>query len=216
MEYAKLELIHFYSRDSNAILWHGERSRMHGPHKYTHHESHSFPRVRWFRSAEIRGCTSFRAASVNPFDLALREGWLASMIPLQLPAIAGVDVAGIVMATGEGVTDFSIGQDVYGFMSRYSGAYAEYAAVANETIAPQPQTLDYVQAASVPLAATAAWQALFEVGGLKEGQKMLVHGGAGGVGTFAVQLAKLRGAHVLATTVGQNVEYVQRLGADEV
>jgi len=157
-----------------------------------------------------------RAASVNPFDLALREGWLASMIPLQLPAIAGVDVAGIVMATGEGVTDFSIGQDVYGFMSRYSGAYAEYAAVANETIAPQPQTLDYVQAASVPLAATAAWQALFEVGGLKEGQKVLVHGGAGGVGTFAVQLAKLKGAHVLATTVGQNFEYVQRLGADEV
>ncbi len=157
-----------------------------------------------------------RAASVNPFDLALREGWLASMIPLQLPAIAGVDVAGIVMATGEGVTDFSIGQDVYGFMSRYSGAYAEYAAVANETIAPQPQTLDYVQAASVPLAATAAWQALVEVGGLKEGQKVLVHGGAGGVGTFAVQLAKLKGAHVLATTVGQNVEYVQKLGADEV
>ena len=157
-----------------------------------------------------------RAASVNPFDLALREGWLASMIPLQLPAIAGVDVAGIVMATGEGVTDFSIGQDVYGFMNRYSGAYAEYAAVANETIAAQPQTLDYVQAASVPLAATAAWQALFEVGGLKEGQKVLVHGGAGGVGTFAVQLAKLKGAHVLATTVGQNVEYVQRLGADEV
>jgi len=157
-----------------------------------------------------------RAASVNPFDLALREGWLASMIPLQLPAIAGVDVAGIVMATGEGVTDFSIGQDVYGFMSRYSGAYAEYAAVAIETIAPQPQRLDYVQAASVPLAATAAWQALFEVGGLKEGQKMLVQGGAGGVGTFAVQLAKMKGAHVLATTVGQNVEYVQRLGADEV
>jgi NADPH:quinone reductase-like Zn-dependent oxidoreductase len=157
-----------------------------------------------------------RAASVNPFDLALREGWLASMIPLQLPAIAGVDVAGIVMATGEGVPDFSIGQDVYGFMSRYTGAYAEYASVARETIAPQPQTLDYVQAASVPLAATAAWQALFEVGGLKEGQKVLVHGGAGGIGTFAVQLAKLKGAYVLATTVGQNVEYVQRLGADEV
>ena len=157
-----------------------------------------------------------RAASVNPFDLALREGWLASMIPLQLPAIAGVDVAGIVMATGEGVTDFSIGQDVYGFMSKYSGAYAEYASVASETIAPQPRTLDYVQAASVPLAVTAAWQALFDVGGLREGQKVLVHGGAGGVGTFAVQLAKLKGAHVLATTVGQNVEYVQRLGADEV
>ena len=157
-----------------------------------------------------------RAASVNPFDLALREGWLASMIPLQLPAIAGVDVAGIVMATGEGVTDFSIGQDVYGFMSKYSGAYAEYAVVVSEMLAPQPQSLDYVQAAAVPLAATAAWQALFEAGGLKEGQKVLVHGGAGGVGTFAVQLAKLKGAHVLATAVGQNVEYVQRLGADEV
>src|SRR6266700_843805 len=157
-----------------------------------------------------------RAASVNPFDVALREGWLASMIPLQLPAIVGVDVAGIVMATGEGVTDFSIGQDVYGFMSRYSGAYAEYAAVAIETIAPQPQTLDYVQAASVPLAATAAWQALVEVGGLKEGQTVLVHGGAGGVGTFAVQLAKMKGAYVLATASSQNVEFVKGLGADEV
>ena len=93
-----------------------------------------------------------RAASVNPFDLALREGWLASMIPLQLPAIVGVDVAGIVMATGEGVTDFGIGQNVYGFMGGYSGAYAQYAAVSCETISPHPQTLDYVQAASVPLA----------------------------------------------------------------
>jgi NADPH:quinone reductase-like Zn-dependent oxidoreductase len=157
-----------------------------------------------------------RAAGVNPFDLAVREGWLASMIPLQLPAIAGVDVAGVVMAKGEGVTDFSIGQDVYGFMSRNSGAYAEYAAVARETIAPRPQTLDYVQAASVPLAATTAWQALFDVGGVKEGQTVLVHGGAGGVGTFAVQFAKLKGAYVLATASGQNVEYVKGLGANEV
>ncbi len=157
-----------------------------------------------------------RAAGVNPFDLAVREGWLASMIPLQLPAIAGVDVAGVVMAKGEGVTDFSIGQDVFGFMSRNSGAYAEYAAVARETIAPRPQTLDYVQAASVPLAATTAWQALFDVGGVKEGQTVLVHGGAGGVGTFAVQFAKLKGAYVLATASGQNVEYVKGLGANEV
>src|SRR5947209_8433728 len=103
-----------------------------------------------------------RAASINPFDLALREGWLSGMIPLQLPAIVGVDVAGVVMETGEGVTGFSAGQNVYGFLGRYSGAYAEYAVVATETIAPQPQTLDYVQAASVPLAATSAWQALFD------------------------------------------------------
>jgi NADPH:quinone reductase-like Zn-dependent oxidoreductase len=157
-----------------------------------------------------------RAASINPFDLALREWWLASMIPLQLPAIAGVDVAGTVRAMGKGVTGFSIGQDVYGFMSRYSGAYAEYASVAIETIAPQPQTLDYMQAASVPLAATAAWQGLFEAGGLKEGQQVLIHGGAGGVGTFAIQLAKLKGAHVLAATTRENIEYVQGLGADEV
>jgi NADPH:quinone reductase-like Zn-dependent oxidoreductase len=103
-----------------------------------------------------------RAAAVNPFDLAVREGWLASMIPLQLPAIAGVDVAGRVTATGKGVTDFSIGQDVYGFMNKNSGAYAEYATVACETIAPHPQTLNYVQAASVPLAATTAWQAFVQ------------------------------------------------------
>lgn len=157
-----------------------------------------------------------QAASVNPLDLALREGWLAGMIPLQLPAIAGVDVAGSIIALGEGVTDFSVGQDIYGFMSSYSGAYAEYAVVAAETIAVRPQMLTSLEAASVPLAATAAWQALFDVGELKEGQTVLIHGAAGGVGTFAVQLAKLKGARVLATTTGQHVEYVQQLGADEV
>lgn len=157
-----------------------------------------------------------QAASVNPLDLALREGWLAGMIPLQLPAIAGVDGAGSIIALGEGVTDFSVGQDIYGFMSSYSGAYAEYAVVAAETIAVRPQMLTSLEAASVPLAATAAWQALFDVGELKEGQTVLIHGAAGGVGTFAVQLAKLKGARVLATTTGQHVEYVQQLGADEV
>ena len=157
-----------------------------------------------------------RAAAVNPVDWKIREGWLASMIPLQLPAIAGTDVAGVVMATGQGVTDFRVGQDVYGFVGIGSGAYAEYTTAAIETIALQPRTLDYVQAASVPLVATTAWQALFEAGGLKEGQTVLVHGGAGGVGTFAVQLAKMKGAYVLATASSQNVEFVKGLGADEV
>jgi len=157
-----------------------------------------------------------RAAAVNPVDWKIREGWLASMIPLQLPAIAGTDVAGVVMATGQGVTDFRVGQDVYGFVGIGSGAYAEYTTATIETIALQPRTLDYVQAASVPLVATTAWQALFEASGLKEGQTVLVHGGAGGVGTFAVQLAKMKGAYVLATASSQNVEFVKGLGADEV
>ena len=157
-----------------------------------------------------------RAAAVNPVDWKIREGWLASMIPLQLPAIAGTDVAGVVMATGQGVTDFRVGQDVYGFVGIGSGAYAEYTTATIETIALQPRTLDYVQAASVPLVATTAWQALFEAGGLKEGQTVLIHGGAGGVGTFAVQLAKMKGAYVLATASSQNVEFVKGLGADEV
>ena len=129
------------------------------------------------RATTRRGTHPGPSRIFNPFDLALREGWLAGMIPLQLPAIAGVDVAGVVMETGEGVTDFRAGQNVYGFLGRYSGAYAEYAVVASETIAPQPQTLDYVQAATVPLAATSAWQALFDVGGLKEGQRVLVQEG---------------------------------------
>ena len=157
-----------------------------------------------------------RAAAVNPVDWKIREGWLASMIPLQFPTIAGTDVAGVVMATGQGVTDFRVGQDVYGFVGIGSGAYAEYTTSGIETIALQPRTLDYVQAASVPLVATTAWQALFEAGGLKEGQTVLVHGGAGGVGTFAVQLAKMKGAYVLATASSQNVEFVKGLGADEV
>lgn len=227
MRYVTLGLIDSYCKDSSAKVKYCEGvvsvvlTNGHSMKAIRFHEYGSFEMLKYEdvprpepQSGEV--LIQVRAASVNPFDLALREGWLASMVPLQLPAIAGVDVAGIIRATGEGVTDFSIGQDVYGFMSSYSGAYAEYAVVTGETIALKPQSLDYVQAASVPLAATAAWQTLFDVGRLKEGQKVLVHGGAGGVGTFAVQLAKLKGAYVLATTTRENVEYVQGLGADEV
>jgi NADPH:quinone reductase-like Zn-dependent oxidoreductase len=157
------------------------------------------------------------AAGVNPIDWKIREGYLQQVFDYPLPVIVGTDMAGVVEAVGEGVTTLQPGQAVYGVadMTR-SGAYAEYALGHEWAIASKPQTLNYVQAASVPIVAITAWQALFDVGQLQTGQSVLIHGAAGGVGSFAVQFAKTRGLHVIATASAQNVEYVRGLGADQV
>ncbi len=157
------------------------------------------------------------AAGVNPIDWKIREGWLKGMFDYTMPLILGTDISGTVAAVGSGVTGFQAGQDVYGVADMtLSGAYAEYALARAEAIAPKPRTLNYVQASSVPIVAMTAWQALFEVGGLKSGQSVLVHAAAGGVGSFAVQFAKVRGLHVIGTASAQNLSFVRELGADEV
>jgi NADPH:quinone reductase-like Zn-dependent oxidoreductase len=138
------------------------------------------------------------------------------MLPLPLPVITGTDVAGVVAATGEGVSNFSVGQEVYGFAGVSGGAYAQYACIPSAHLAPKPQTLDFVEAAAMPLAAAVAWQALVDSGQLQAGQRVLVHGGAGGVGTFAIQLAHYKAARVVATAASHDAEFVQSLGADEV
>jgi NADPH:quinone reductase-like Zn-dependent oxidoreductase len=157
------------------------------------------------------------AAGVNPMDWKIREGWFKDMFAYSLPLIVGTDMSGLVEAVGADVINLQPGQAVYGVVDMtLSGAYAEYAVGYATAIAPKPQTIDYLQAAAIPIVAMTAWQGLFEVGGLTAGQTVLIHAAAGGVGSFAVQFAKLHGLRVIGTASTQNLEHVRELGADEV
>jgi NADPH:quinone reductase-like Zn-dependent oxidoreductase len=156
------------------------------------------------------------AVGVNPLDWKIREGWLQNFRHDSLPLILGGDISGIVEAVGYGVTSLQPGQEVYGVSNTMIGGYAEYGIAQADEIAPKPQSLDHVQSASVPIVAMTAWQALFEVGGMQAGEFVLVHGAAGGVGSFAVQFSKLQGLHVIGTASTRDLEYVRTLGADGV
>jgi NADPH:quinone reductase-like Zn-dependent oxidoreductase len=156
-----------------------------------------------------------QAWGVNPVDWKIREGHVRKRINIALPAIPGGDIAGVVAEVGAQVTDFSVGQAVFAMVGLL-GANAEYVAVKAAFAAPAPATLDGIQAASVPLAALTAYQALFEHGGLQAGQRALVHAAAGGVGGFAVQLACSAGAEVVGTASAANADYVRGLGAAAV
>jgi NADPH:quinone reductase-like Zn-dependent oxidoreductase len=154
------------------------------------------------------------AASVNPIDWKMRAGCVKEVFPLTFPATLGWDVSGVVEEIGANVTRFKRGDEVYALVE--GGGYAEYA-VANETIvAAKPKTLDYAQAAAVPVAGLTAWQVLVEVAKLRPGQKVLIHAAAGGVGNFAVQFAKAKGAYVIGTASSRNEAFVRELGADKV
>ena len=153
------------------------------------------------------------AASVNPVDYKIRKGGYPRVTESSLPITLGRDVAGVV-ETAAG--DFKVGDEVYAHLDWADGGYADYAVVIPGGAAAKPKTLDMVAAAGVPLAATTAWQGLFDHGGLKAGQSVLIHGGAGGVGGFAVQFAKAKGAHVIATASGDGLRTVRGYGADEV
>ncbi len=154
------------------------------------------------------------AAAVNPLDWKKRSGLLPLGPEQTFPVILGFDVAGVVEAVGAGVTQFAVGDEV--FSPPRFGGYAEYVAVPAANVAHKPHTLDYVQAAAIPISAIAAWQALFKVAQLSAGQRVLIHAAAGGVGHYAVQLAKWRGAHVIGTVSGRNRDYLEKLGAQEV
>jgi NADPH:quinone reductase-like Zn-dependent oxidoreductase len=159
------------------------------------------------------------ASSINPVDTAVREGYLAQMVPLALPATLGIDVAGVVTALGEGVTGFSIGDRVFGsasVLSGGSGAFATVATVPVGNLAKMPDNIGFTEAGSIVLTGASAVQALTEHLQLQPGQKLLVLGGAGGVGTLAVQVAKHLGAYVAATATGDCFEVVKALGANEV
>jgi NADPH:quinone reductase-like Zn-dependent oxidoreductase len=156
-----------------------------------------------------------RAAGVNPVDWKVREGHRREALAYRMPFVPGWDVSGVVEAIGPNVTLLTKGDEVYGYPSVVrNGAYAEYAVVPEAELALKPRSIDHVLAASVPIAALTAWQGLFDAGGLRTDQKVLIHGGAGGVGSFAVQLARWKGAFIVATASGRNQEFLRNLGAD--
>ncbi len=158
-----------------------------------------------------------RAASVNPLDSKIRDGEFKLLLKYRLPLILGHDLAGVVVRVGSRVRHFKPGDEVYARPADYRiGAFAEYIAVSEGDLAIKPKNLSMEEAASIPLVALTAWQALIERAKVKKGQKVLIHAGAGGVGTFAIQLAKHLGATVATTTSTANVDWVKRLGADIV
>jgi NADPH:quinone reductase-like Zn-dependent oxidoreductase len=157
------------------------------------------------------------ATSVNPVDWKIRKGYLKAMIPYEMPLTMGWDVSGIVEKTGPAVTRFKPGDAVYSRPDIVrNGAYAEYVAVRESEIAFKPATISHVEAASLPLVSITAWEALFTTAGLEAGQRVMIHAGAGGVGSIAVQLARIKGAHVTATASAGKLALVKSLGADEV
>jgi alcohol dehydrogenase len=159
-----------------------------------------------------------KAAGVNPADWKIREGYFHQMVPLQFPSTLGMDFSGVIEKLGEGISDIKQGDEVYGqagVLTRGSGAFAEKALANAESIAHKPNTLSHEEAAGLPLVGVSAWQALVENIGLSEGQKILIHGGAGGIGSIAIQLAKYLGAYIATTVSTNDKEFAKELGANE-
>jgi len=159
------------------------------------------------------------AASLNPFDTLVRAGYVQDSIPLQLPVTLGGDIAGVIVEAGEGVDAFTVGDKVFGqanVVAGNSGAFAEFAATAAGQVGRAPANISLQEAASLPLVGVSALQALTEHINLHASQKLFIHGGAGGIGAIAVQIAKHIGAYVAVTATGDDVQLAERLGADKV
>ncbi len=156
-----------------------------------------------------------KAAAVNPVDWKIRDG-LGEMFGLKLPVILGCEVAGTVEGPGRAAGNhFSVGDEIYGYLSTHSGGYAEYVAAPANEFVRKPKHVDFDTAASVPVGALTAWQGIFDHGKLASGQRILITGASGAVGSMAVQLAKNKGAHVIGLASGKNEEFVRKLGADD-
>lgn len=155
------------------------------------------------------------AAGINSFDWKIRDGLLQDVFKLPLPATLGIELAGEVVEMGADVTRLAVGDRVMGTWGAL-GAYADHVAVAASRLTRTPDGLADTVAAAIPVTALTAWQALFDAGGLKRGQTVLIHGAAGGVGGFAVQFARRAGARVIGTAQGMHAAYLRDLGADEV
>ena len=153
------------------------------------------------------------ACGVNPADPLIISGRFAEEFGTHLPLIPGYDVAGIVEKTGTKVTKFKIGDAVYGY-ALFGGGWAEYAVLGENEAAIKAKSTSFMEAAAVPMGALTAWQALIDAAKLSAGQTVLIHGGSGGVGSFAVQIAKARGAKVIATASTANQDLLKQLGAD--
>jgi NADPH:quinone reductase-like Zn-dependent oxidoreductase len=156
------------------------------------------------------------AAGVNPIDWKVREGHMKDLWPHKFPLILGWDLSGVVEQLGKGVSRFKIGDEIYSLPDpTRNGANADYIVVREPELALKPKSLHHIRAAAVPLAALTAWQALFDTAQLQPGQRVLIHAGSGGVGHFAVQLAKWKGAHVFATASTKNQGLLRKLGVDD-
>ena len=153
------------------------------------------------------------ASSVNPADPLTLSGKYAREFGTHLPLIPGYDIAGIVEKTGANVTKLKVGDAVYGYPN-FGGGWADYVTVKEFEVAAKPKSLNFVESAAVPMGALTAWQALVDVAKLQPGQTVLIHGGSGGVGSFAIQIAKARGARVIATASTTNQDLLKKLGAD--
>ncbi|AUJ25643.1 NADP-dependent oxidoreductase [Virgibacillus dokdonensis] len=155
------------------------------------------------------------ATSINPIDWKVREGYLKEMLPLEFPIILGWDAAGIVQEVGSSVTKFKTGDRVFARPATSAqGTYAEYTAIDEDKVALLPDSITFNEAAAVPLAGLTAWQCLFDFGQVKAKDKVFIHAGSGGVGTYAIQFAKHFGAYVATTASEKNQELVESLGAD--
>jgi NADPH:quinone reductase-like Zn-dependent oxidoreductase len=156
------------------------------------------------------------AAGVNPIDWKIRSGYAKGMIPIKFPWVPGVDISGVVEEVGGDVSNVKAGDEVYGFLgSPWGGGYAEYVAAKASVLAPKPKSLDFIQAAALPMVSLVAWQTLFDTARLSPGQAVLIHGASGGVGHMSVQLAKWKGARVIGTASARNAQFLKELGADE-
>src|SRR5204862_2921909 len=157
------------------------------------------------------------AAGLNPIDNKIRDGKMKAILRFQLPATLGSDLAGVVVEVGSRVARFKPGDAIFSsIFDLGTGALAEFAVVPEDAAALKPANLEFVQAASIPMVGLTSWQALKERAHLKPGQKVFIPAGAGGIGTFAIQLAKHLGAKVGTTTSTGNMDLVQSLGAEEV
>jgi NADPH:quinone reductase-like Zn-dependent oxidoreductase len=157
-----------------------------------------------------------KAASVNPVDFKIRNGQYPAVKEDRLPYTLGRDVSGIVEKCGAQATSFKIGDEVVGMVGIGGGGYADKVVLDEAAIARKPREIDHVHTAAIPLAGQTAWQGLFRYGQLKAGQAVLIHGGSGGVGHFAVQFAKAKGARVLTTVSTDKLQFARTLGADVV
>ncbi len=162
-----------------------------------------------------------KAAGINPIDWKIRQGHMQQMIRLQFPSTSGMDFSGVIKQVGEGVisSDFKKGDEVYGqagVTNGGSGAFAELALANVDHIAHKPRRLNHLEAAALPLVGVSAWQALVENMKLSKDQKILIHGGAGGIGSISIQLAKKLGAYIATTVSTNDKQFVEKLGADEI
>lgn len=166
---------------------------------------------------EFEVLVEIKSSAVNLLDSKIRDGEFKLLLPYKTPFVLGHDLAGVIKSIGARVSKFKVGDEVYSRpRDHHQGTFAEYLAVHEDDLSLKPKNITMNEAASIPLVGLTAWQALIEMGKLKAGQKVFIQAGSGGVGTFAIQLAKHLGAYVATTTSAKNISLVKSLGADEV